>query len=225
MAVAVQTAADTAEIAATFASAVTHAAAMESPFRHWLLRAALPTPTVAAIEHLPIVPPRVAATLGKRETHNATRSYFSVENRARHPVCRAVAAAFQDRATVRTLTQLCGVPLAGGLLRIEYCQDTDGFWLEPHTDIGAKLITILIYLSDGPATAEWGTDLYDGAQAWVGRAPFGRARGLIFVPGQDTWHGFMARRIQGVRRSLIINYVKDEWRARHELSFPDTPVG
>ena len=32
-------------------------------------------------------------------------------------------------------------------LRIEYCLDTDGFWLEPHTDIGAKLFTMLVYLS------------------------------------------------------------------------------
>jgi hypothetical protein len=136
-----------------------------------------------------------------------------------------VAAVFQDARTVGAIEQLCGTSLAGGLLRIEYCQDSDGFWLEPHTDIGAKLFTFLIYLSDGPGTAEWGTDLYDGERNWIGRAPFGRGFGLMFVPGGDTWHGFAPRRIAGVRRSLIVNYVKDEWRARHELSFPATPVG
>jgi hypothetical protein len=27
-----------------------------------------------------------------------------------------------------------------------------------------------------------------------------------------------------VRRTLIVNYVGDEWRARNELAFPDQPV-
>ena len=125
-------------------------------------------------------------------------------------MCRDVAAAFQDSGTIRALEQTCSTSLTGGFLRIEYCQDSDGFWLEPHTDIGAKLITILIYLSDGPDTADWGTDLYDGGKSWVGRAPFGRGRGLVFVPGGDTWHGFAPRSIHGIRRSLIVNYVKDE---------------
>lgn len=217
--------ADGAAIAAGFRSALLHAAAIGRPFRHWLLHAALPTPAMAAIADLPIAPPRIGETRGKRETHNATRSYFSLDHRARHAVCRDVAAAFQDAGTVRALEGACGASLAGGFLRIEYCQDSDGFWLEPHTDIGAKLITILIYLSEGSDTAEWGTDLYDGDKAWAGRAPFGRGRGLIFVPGGDTWHGFAPRPIHGIRRSLIVNYVKNEWRARHELSFPDTPVG
>jgi hypothetical protein len=30
---------------------------------------------------------------------------------------------------------------------LELCLDTDGFWLEPHTDIGAKKLTLLISLS------------------------------------------------------------------------------
>ncbi len=33
------------------------------------------------------------------------------------------------------------------------------------------------------------------------------------------------RRYQdGVRKSLIINYVTNEWRAREQLAFPDRPV-
>ena len=41
----------------------------------------------------------------------------------------------------------------------------------------------------------------------------------------DTWHGFLPRQIDGVRRSLIVNYVTSEWRNRHELAYPDKPVG
>ena len=117
-----------------------------------------------------------------------------------------------------------GTELVGSHVRVEDCQDTDGFWLEPHTDIGAKLFTMLIYLTDRPEAEAWGTDLYDAAGRHLGSAPGGFNRGLIFIPGPDTWHGVERRPIHGVRRSLIVNYVKPEWRSRHELAWPDRPV-
>ena len=47
---------------------------------------------------------------------------------------------------------------------------------------------------------------------------------MMFVPSDITYHGFERRPIEGVRKSLIINYVTDEWRAREQLAFPDTPI-
>ncbi|MFY7958508.1 MAG: 2OG-Fe(II) oxygenase, partial [Elsteraceae bacterium] len=120
---------------------------------------------------------------------------------------------------------LCGVSLAGGYLRVEYCLDSKGFWLEPHTDIGAKLFTHLIYLSTGPGSEAWGTDLLRPDGELVARAPATPNSGLIFIPASDSWHGFAPRPIEGVRRTLIVNYVREEWRARHELCFPEQPVG
>lgn len=213
-----------AAVAAIFRASLLHAAAIGRPFRHWLLRGALPGTTIAAIEALPIAPPRIEDTAGKRETNNATRSYFAGEILS-HGACRDVAQAFHDRATVEALERLCEVSLSGGRLRIEYCQDTEGFWLEPHTDIGAKLLTLIIYLSESDAFSDWGTDIYEADGTLAARAPFGPGRGLLFVPGSDTWHGFAPRPIKGIRRSLIVNYVKNEWRARQELAFPDSPVG
>jgi len=58
----------------------------------------------------------------------------------------------------------------------------------------------------------------------VGRAPAGFNSGFIFVPSDKTWHGFEKRPINGVRKSLIINYVTQDWRSREELSFPDVVV-
>ncbi|MGD0186545.1 MAG: hypothetical protein ABSC25_15020 [Roseiarcus sp.] len=43
--------------------------------------------------------------------------------------------------------------------------------------------------------------------------------------GVDAWRGFRRRPVDGVRRSLIINDVKPEWRSRHELAFPDRFAG
>ena len=115
---------------------------------------------------------------------------------------------------------MTGADLSTGRLRIEYCQDVDGFWLEPHVDVSVKQITILIHLSDDPALADTGTDLYEGPPQHrpAGRAPAGGGKGLIFVPGHDTWHGFTPRPLRAVRRSLIVNFVGPAWRAMEELA-------
>lgn len=196
----------------------------DNPYPHWTLRQALPGDLCRAITALPFAAPSIGDTQGKRETHNTTRVFVSELNRARHLACEALAEAFQDEATVALLQDVCGRRLAGSSLRIEYCQDTDGFWLEPHTDIGAKLFTMLIYLSDHPDAEQWGTDVLDKQHNLVERGSGAHNTGLIFLPAADTWHGFARRPIRGVRRSLIINYVAPDWRSRRELAFPSEPV-
>lgn len=211
-------------IAGTLDRALVAAERRELPFRHWLLGDVLPAVTGRAIHALPFTPPRIVDTRGKRETNNSTRAFFSGDNLARYQVCADLAVDFQDRAVVRRIEDTCGIDLKNAFLRIEYCQDTGDFWLEPHTDIDAKLYTMLVYLSTDPGSETWGTDIYDRDLQHVGTAPGAFNRGIIFIPGRDTWHGFRKRPISGMRRSLIVNYVKDEWRARHELAFPDRPI-
>jgi hypothetical protein len=196
----------------------------DSPYRHWLLRDVLPPSIAREIADLPVDPAVIGATLGKRETHNATRHFMAPGDLAGHPQCAALMAAFQSPVMTEALGRETGAHLTGSFLRIEYCQDTDGFWLEPHTDIGAKLFTMLVYLSDGPEAEGWGTDIYDHALRHVGATPASFDAGLIFIPADDTWHGFERRPIRGIRRSLIINYVKPSWRSRHELAFADWPI-
>jgi hypothetical protein len=215
---------DSGAVAAAFLSCLDRAAAAGHPYRHWLLDSILPDDTCAAIDALPVTPPPVGDTKGKRETHNSSRLFFGAEQRVIHPVCNTLASALQSDAVLRRLEGLCGAVLAGSFLRIECCLDTEGFWLEPHTDIGAKLYTMLVYLSDEPGCETWGTDVLDGPETLVATTPYVRNGGLIFIPAADTWHGFHRRPIGGVRRSLIVNYVKPEWRSRHELAFPERPV-
>lgn len=197
---------------------------IDHPFRHWLLDEVLPRPLAKEVAALPIALREIGDTHGRRETHNSTRVFLSPGTQSRFPVCATIADAFQHSAVIEEIQAECDIRLAGSYVRIEYCQDVDGFWLEPHTDIAAKQFTMLIYLSVGPEAASWGTDLYDSDLGLVGRAPGDFNRGLIFLPAADTWHGFERRPINGVRRSLIVNYVFPEWRARHELAFPDRPV-
>jgi hypothetical protein len=79
-------------------------------------------------------------------------------------------------------------------------------------------------MSADPAHADLGTDIYDQDRKHVGRSPFAPNAALVFVPSNITYHGFEPRRIEGVRKSVIINYVTDEWRAREQLAFPDRPI-
>jgi hypothetical protein len=211
-------------VATAFLDSLDHCDSDTYPFCHWLLDRMLPDKCCLGIDGLRATAPLFDDTRGKRDTHNSTRLFFGQQERAANPVCDEVAGALQSDAVVRGLEQLCEATLGGSYLRIEYCLDTAGFWLEPHTDIGAKLFTMLMYLSDDPGSGAWGTDLLEGPDKLVATAPYRRNSGLIFIPAANTWHGFRRRPITGVRRSLIVNYVKPEWRSRHELAFPERPV-
>lgn len=192
-----------------------------APYDHWLLQDALPEADIEAIAALPFAPPGTAIFNGKRETNNATRVYFTRDNQNKFPVCAAMVEAFTHPEMLAALTAATGAPVAQGHLRIEYCQDVDGFWLEPHLDISVKLFTMLVYLSDDPNLYDAGTDIYDATPEHnrVATVPYEKNKGLIFIPGRDTWHGFSRRPIRGLRKSIIINYVTDAWRDKWELTY------
>jgi hypothetical protein len=176
------------------------------------------------LKAMPFPVPDLRGVSGTREAHNSDRIYFAGENLRDFNSARAAAEAFQDNEIVELFEDTFGAPLADTFLRIEYAQDTDGFWLRPHTDIGVKMFTMLIYMSDDPRHASLGTDIYVDENTRVGRSPFKPNSAMIFVPSNNTWHGFEKRPIEGVRRSIIVNYVTDAWRAREQLAFPQQAV-
>jgi len=208
------------DCAASVERAIRTARRESVPFDHWLLESVLPEPVLDGILELPYDPPPVPLEAGTREANNATRVFFNPCLCNTHVACAQTAAAFHDPRAIAAIERTCGIDLAGTQLRIEYCQDTDGFWLEPHTDIAPKTFTMLVYLSREPEAADLGTDLYDSEKRWAARAPAPVNSGLIFVPGPNTWHGFAPRPFPCVRRSLIVNYVSADWRAVHELNPP-----
>jgi hypothetical protein len=196
----------------------------DTPYRHWILTHCLPEDVLDSILGLPFEAPPLDGVSGKRELHNNTRKYFDAENMGRFPVCQAFNDAFQSKALTDRVEEHFGTNLDGSYLRVEIAQDTDGFWLEPHTDLGVKVFTMLLYTSKDASHADLGTDIYDTEKHHAGRSPFESNAALVFVPSGITYHGFEPRKIAGVRKSVIINYVTNEWRAREQLAFPNQPI-
>jgi hypothetical protein len=196
----------------------------DTPYKHWFVETCLPAAAATEITALPFAAPALGGVSGKREVHNATRKYFDAENMALHPVCNAVNAALQDKRVTNAIETTFSTKLGGTYLRVEFAQDTNGFWLEPHTDLGVKSFTFLLYLSTEAQHTDLGTDIYDNDKKHVGRSPFKSNAAMIFVPSGTTYHGFESRQIDGVRKSLVINFVTNDWRAREQLAYPSTPV-
>jgi len=211
-------------IASHFMQAVRQSARSDTPYRHWKLRDVLPVDLCTGILTLPIAPPALGRTDGTRNTYNDSRCFITPELRRKFPTCEALTQALQRPDVAALMAETCNIQVAGGYLRMEYIQDLDGAWLEPHRDIREKLFSMVIYLCIGPDAAEWGTDIYDAEKRWVGRSSGEFNSGVIFVAGPATWHGFDPRPIIGVRRLMEINYVSPDWRDRQQLAMPEAAI-
>jgi len=207
-------------VADSFLDCLARSKHVTQPFDYWLLERALPEEDVDAILALPFAAPSASGYSGRRETNNSSRTFFNPENQARFPVIRRIADAFKDERVIDTIQATTNADLTNTRLRIEYCQDAPGFWLEPHTDIAVKRFTMLVYLSSDPALRLAGTDIHEGPpdHKYVTTAPYGRNLGVIFIPAKNTWHGVGHHPLTGLRRSIIINYVTADWRDTFELA-------
>ncbi len=214
----------TAAVTASLVASLAGARRFDDPYRHWMAADVFPPAVATALRRLPFPKVDLHGVSGKRELHNDERHYFNAGNNARFAECAAVADAFQSSGVVQAIEAGAGADLAASFVRLEYAQDADGFWLEPHTDLGVKRFTMLIYLSDGAGQDDLGTDLYADHETWAKRTAFADNTALIFVPGGNTWHGLARRPIAGVRKSVIMNYVTADWLARDQLAYPRTPV-
>ena len=212
------------EVAAHFGRALVQSQCDNAPYRHWRLTDVLPESMAVGVLTLPIAPPFIDDCGGVRDLHNNSRCFFAPRLRSRFPACDILAEAMQRPQVARLFEDICEIKVEGGFLRMEYIQDTDGAWLEPHRDIKEKLFSMVIYLCTGPFAKDWGTDIYDHDMKWCGRGTAEFNSAVIFIAGPHSWHGFEPRPIYGVRRLMEINFVSDTWRDSDQLAFPDRPL-
>jgi len=207
-------------VAESFLACLARSNHVTQPFDYWLLDRVLPEADIDAVVNLPFAPPSAEGYSGRRETNNSSRTFFNPENQEKFGVIRRIAEGFKEPRIVESIEIATGADLSNTRLRIEYCQDAPGFWLEPHTDIAVKKFTMLVYLSSDPALHLAGTDIHEGPPdyGYVTTAPYGRNLGVIFIPAKDTWHGVGHHPLTGLRKSIIINYVTADWRDTFELA-------
>lgn len=210
-------------IAEHFINALRWAKRDEKPYLRWHVKEVFPEALCTAILVLPIAPPILGKTDGTRGNYNNQRTFFTPGLRAQFLVCENLAQALQRPDVARQFGETCGIEADGTFLRLEYMQDLDGMWLEPHRDIPEKVFSMVIYLCTGPHAKDWGTDIYDQQKKWLKRSNPEFNSAVIFKAGPNTWHGFEPRPIIGVRRLMEINYVRN-WRARDQLAFWDQPI-
>ena len=214
-----------AEVASHFVKVLAASELIEQPYRRWKLIDVFPESMCTGILTLPIPPPVVTIdTKGQRATFNDQRTFFTPRLREFYPAVSVLCDAMQRPEVARQFQSTCGIKAKKGYLRMEYIQDLDGAWLEPHCDIPEKLFSMVLYLCTGPYARDWGTDIYDSNRKPIGRSPADFNTAAIFIAGPNTWHGFDPRPIHGVRRLMEINYVSDDWRDRDQLAFPDRPI-
>ena len=195
----------------------------EDPYLRWDLTHVLQESLCTAILVLPIVPPMLGSTDGTRNSYNARRTFITPALREKFPVCGQLTEALRHPDVAHQFQETCKIDARGTFLRVEYMQDTEGMWLEPHRDIPEKIFSMVVYLCTGPDAKDWGTDIYDAQKNWAGRSSARFNTATIFKAGPNTWHGFEKRPINGVRRLMEVNYVRD-WKDREQLAFPDRPI-
>ena len=131
-------------VAAAFTHAVRNAERGDWPYRHWRLKEVFPVDLCTGILTLPIAPPVLGRTDGTRNTYNTERCFITPTLRARFPTCQVLSDALQRPDVARLMAETCAIAAEGSYLRMEYIQDTDGAWLEPHRDIPEKLFSMVI---------------------------------------------------------------------------------
>ena len=148
---------------------------------------------------------------GKRDGANDFRLFVSKQ---KTPELAEFFAEFDTAETRKMFTDMTGVDCVTGHLRIELCQDGAGFYLDTHVDIPEKLITLQIYLDEGDRA--WGTTLFTEDDVYR-TVPFEHNSGWMSHKNTPLLHGVRENVVDGIRKSVIINYVVGNWRDKEQL--------
>ena len=95
-------------VARSFLACLKNARHETRPFDYWLLENPLPDGCCDDIAILPFPPPENAIFSGKRETNNAQRIYFTIENQAKFDVCRQVVEGFKNPCVKNAIEDATG---------------------------------------------------------------------------------------------------------------------
>jgi hypothetical protein len=189
------------------------------PFQHWQVENMLPKALTDQILAVRIPKSQGFLYDGTRASDSKLtpggtppqRMFITKEIGEEYPFFQDLVDAFLQPKVLDLVNNKFGVDTKDLYLRVEYINDFDGFFLEPHKDIIEKQFTLLLFQGEGPDYM--GTDFYDTDLKVVKTVKFGHNRGYVFTPSENSWHGLEKKPIPDRRCSLLINYVtfKTDW--------------
>lgn len=161
-----------------------------------------------------------SASLDGARTTNNNRFFVNKDNIDTNFALKRVVDFFLKEETIKMFEDESGKKIRGNYLRVEFIEDKEKSWLEPHVDINEKLMSFLVYLNNTDESLDIGTALYDSNKKFVTTVPYINNTGFYFFPGTDTWHGLESVQIKERRRAVMVNYCtfKTEFKIPDNLS-------
>lgn len=198
---------------AKLAHAFETAPEFSDPFKHWEVINALPEELTDHILAVRIPRTEGFSYDGTRASDSKVRPggtpprrmFIDKDTKNVYPFFQDLVDALLSRPVIDIVNKKFGVATENLYLRVEYINDFDGFFLDPHKDIVEKKFSMLLFLGEGPQ--HMGTDFYDADLKVVKTVSFLHNNAYVFLPGDDTWHGLEKKTIPDRRCSLLINYV------------------
>ena len=147
-----------------------------------------------------------AASLDGARTTNNNRFFVDKENMQSNSALNRIVDFFLKDETIGMFEEESGLKIRGNYLRVEFIEDKEKSWLEPHVDIKEKQMSFLVYLNNTDENEDIGTALYDSNKQYVTTVPYINNTGFYFYPGDNTWHGLESIEIKERRRAVMVNY-------------------
>lgn len=176
----------------------------KNPFKHYIFTEFFCERELADINRVQLS--NHSASLDGARTTNNNRFFVDKENMWSNSALNRIVDFFLRDDIILMFEQESGKTIRGNYLRVEFIEDREKSWLEPHVDISEKIMSFLVYLNNTNEDVEIGTALYDNNKKYVTTVPYIDNTGFYFYPGADTWHGLESVNIKERRRAVMVNY-------------------
>lgn len=147
-----------------------------------------------------------SASLDGARTTNSNRFFVDKENMWSNSTLKKIVDFFLRDDIILMFEQESGKTIRGNYLRVEFIEDREKSWLEPHVDIDEKIMSFLLYLNNTNESLNIGTSLYNNKKELVTTIPYINNTGFYFYPSSNTWHGLESVSIKQRRRAVMVNY-------------------
>lgn len=175
-----------------------------SPFKHYVFNNFFCDKELKEIDN--IVLDEHSASLDGARTTNNNRFFVNKDNINDNYTLSRIVDFFLRDETIEMFEKESGKKIKGNYLRVEFIEDREKSWLEPHVDINEKLMSFLVYLNTTNECMSIGTALYNSKKQYVKTVPYINNAGFYFFPSDDTWHGLESVKIKERRRAVMVNY-------------------